>query len=143
KEIEEVLTSKHSSAEVKQLLEPFHKLAGNYDFWQRTEKGLAVLRTKDFFKVFGLQTPVDRLVVVSDSFHTKPLRSYLQTLEPYQVLAISLQDVHFYEGNRHSLVEVQLSSEVPTSIAEALGEELTEKHLNISAGGAGAGGTSI
>lgn len=143
KEIEEVLTSKYSATEVKHLLEPLHKLGDDYEFWQNTEMGLAVLRTKDFFKVIGLQTPVDRLAVVSDSFHTKPLRSYLQTLEPYQVLAISLQDVQFYEGNRHSLVEVELSSAVPTSITEALGEELTEKHLNISSGGAGAGGTSI
>src|SRR5690606_17634197 len=143
KEIEEVLTSKYSAAEVQHLLEPLHKLVDNYEFWQNTEMGLAVLRTKDFFKIIGLQTSFDRLAVVSDSFHTKPLRIYLQTLEPYQILAISLQDVQFYEGNRHSLVEVELSSEVPTSITEALGEELTEKHLNISSGGAGAGGTSI
>ncbi len=143
KEIEEILSSTHSPSEGEQLLEPIHKLADNFDFWQHTEKGLAVLRTKDFFKVIGLQTPVDRLAVVSDSFHTKPLRKYLQTLEPYQVLAISLQDVQFYEGNRHSLVEVKLVPEVPISITEALGEELTEKYLNISAGGAGVGGTSI
>jgi hypothetical protein len=32
---------------------------------------------------------------------------------------------------------------VPTTITEALGEELTQKYLNISAGGAGVGGTSI
>ncbi len=143
KEIEAALSSKYSSTEIKELTAPFHKLAEDFDFWQHTEKGLAVLRTKDFFKVIGLQTPVDRLVVVADSFHTKPLRSYLQTLEPYQILAISLQDVQFYEGNRHSLVEVKLVPEVPTTITEALGEELTQKYLNISAGGAGVGGTSI
>src|SRR5690554_335607 len=143
KEIEGSLSSKYSSTEIKELTEPFYKLAEDFDFWQHTEKGLAVLRTKDFFKIIGLQTPVERLAVVADSFHTKPLRSYLQTLEPYQVVAISLQDVQFYEGNRHSLVEVKLVPEVPTTITEALGEELTQKYLNISAGGAGVGGTSI
>ncbi len=143
KETEESLLLKHSSIEVQELMEPLHKLADNFDFWQHTTEGLAVLRTKDFFKVIGLQTPVESLVVVADSLHTKPLRKYLQTLERYQILAISLKDVHFYEGNRHSLVEVELLPGVPKTIEEALGEELTQKYLSISSGGSGAGGTAI
>lgn len=143
KELEESLLLKHLASEVTELLEPFHKLAEDFDFWQHTEEGLAVLRTKDFFKVIGLQTPVDRLGVVADSFHTKPLRKYLQTLERYQIVGLSLKDVHFYEGNRHSLIEVELLPGVPKTIEEALGEELTEKYLSISSGGSGAGGTAI
>src|SRR5699024_4134156 len=129
--------------EVEQLLKPFHDLAYDFEFWQNTEKGLAVLRTKDFFKVIGLQTPVDQVAVVSDSFHSKPLRKYLQTLEPYHVLAVSLHRIQFYEGNRHALVEVELASEVPATITEALGEELTEKHLIVSSGASGVNGPSI
>lgn len=143
KELEESLLLKHSTSEVTELLEPFHKLAEDFDFWQHTEEGLAVLRTKDFFKVIGLQTSVDKLVVVADSFHTKPLRKYLQTLERYQILGLSLKDVHFYEGNRHSLVEVELVPGVPKTIEEALGDQLTQKYLTISSGGSGADGTGI
>lgn len=143
KEIEGSLLLKHSANEVKELLEPFRKLAEDFDFWQHTEEGLAVLRTKNFFKVIGLQSPVDKLVVVADSFHTKPLRKYLQTLERYQVLGLSLKDVHFYKGNRHSLVEVELLPGVPKTIEEALGDQLTQKYLTISSGGSGVGGTGI
>lgn len=143
KEIEESLLLKHSANEVKELLEPFRKLAEDFDFWQHTEEGLAVLRTKSFFKVIGLQSSVDKLVVVADSFHTKPLRKYLQTLERYQVLGLSLTDVHFYEGNRHSLVEVELLPGVPKTIEEALGDQLTQKYLTISSGGSGVAGTGI
>lgn len=143
KEIEESLLLKHSANEVKELIAPFQKLVEDFDFWQHTTEGLAVLRTKDFFKVIGLQTPVDKLVVVADSFHTKPLRKYLQTLERYQVLGLSLTDVHFYEGNRHSLVEVELLPGVPKTIKEALGDQLTQKYLTISSGGSGVGGTGI
>lgn len=143
KELEESLLLKHSTSEVTELLEPFHKLAEDFDFWQHTEEGLAVLRTKDFFKVIGLQTSVDKLVVVADSFHTKPLRKYLQTLERYQILGLSLNDVHFYEGNRHSLVEVELVPGVPKTIEDALGDQLTQKYLTISSGGSGADGTGI
>lgn len=143
KELEESLLLKHSLVEVKELLEPFYKLAEDFDFWQHTEKGLAILRTKNFFKIIGLQSPVERLALVADSFHTKPLRKYLQTLQSYQVLSISLKDVHFYEGNRHSLVETKLLPGVPKTIEEALGDQLTEKYLSISSGGSGAGGTAI
>src|SRR5690554_2853805 len=143
KEVEESLLLKHSPSDVTELLEPFNKLADDYNFWQHTEEGLAVLRTKDFFKIIGLQTSVDKLVVVADSFHTKPLRKYLQTLERYQVLGLSLNEVSFYEGNRHSLTEVELLSGVPKTIKEALGEDLTQKYLSISSGGAGAGGSAI
>lgn len=143
KEIEESLLLKHPANEVKELIAPFKKLVEDFDFWQHTTEGLAVLRTKDFFKVIGLQTPVDRLAVVADSFHTKPLRKYLQTLERYQVLGLSLTDVHFYEGNRHSLVEVELLPGVPKTIKEALGDQLTQKYLTISSGGSGVGGTGI
>lgn len=143
KEVEESLSMRYSSTEVKEFLQPLYKLAENFDFWQHTEKGLAVLRTKDFFKVIGLQTPVDKLAVVADSFHTKPLRKYLQTLERYQILGLSLKDVHFYEGNRHSLIEVELLPGVPKTIEEALGDQLTQKYLTISSGGAGVNGTGI
>lgn len=143
KEIEESLLLKHPAVEVKELLEPLHQLTENFDFWQHAAEGLAVLRTKDFYRVIGLQTPVDRLAVVADSFHTKPLRKYLQTLERYQVLGLSLKDVHFYEGNRHSLVEVELLPGVPRTIEDALGDQLTQKFLTISSGGTGVAGTGI
>lgn len=143
KEIETALVQNYSATEIRDILKPYRQLAENFDFWQHTETGLAVLSAKNFFKVIGLQTPVDKLVMVADSFYTKPLRKYLQTLDRYQVLGLSLHEVHFYEGNRHSLVEVELAEGVPATITEALGDQLTKKYLTISKGGAGVGGTSI
>lgn len=143
KELEESLSQKHTAAETKALLTPYHKLAENFDFWQHTGEGLAVLSTLDKFYVLGLESPVKELVVVSDSFHTKPLRNYLQTLERYQVLGLSMNDVHFYEGNRHSLVEVALAEGVPATLTEALGDQLTQKYLSASSGGAAPGGARI
>lgn len=143
KELEKSLAQKHPAEEVKMLLEPYHVLAEDFDFWQHAEEGLAVLSTKDSFHVIGMQAPVKELVVVADSFHTKPLRNYLQTLSRYQVLGLSLQDVHFYEGNRHSLKEVSLVEGVPATITEALGDQLTQKYLTMSSGGTAPGGARI
>lgn len=143
KKIESLLLQKYTPSDVKMLLEPYYSLVEDFDFWQHTEEGLAVLSNRDIFRVIGMQSPVEELAVVADSFHTKPLRQYLQTLEPYQVIGLTLQDVHFYEGNRHSLLEIKLAPEVPSTLTEALGDQLTQKYITISSGGAAPGGARI
>jgi hypothetical protein len=41
-------------------------------------------------------------------------------------LGLGLKDIQLFEGNRHSLVRVELISDVPETITDALGDELTE-----------------
>jgi hypothetical protein len=92
-------------------------------------------------KVIGLPVTVQELVVVADSFHTKPLRKFLQSTDRYQVLGLSLHDIRLYEGNRHSIVEVEKPEGIPPTIKDALGDELTEEHLTVASYG-GVGGES-
>lgn len=143
KELKEILAETLSESDVQAFLKPYYKLAEDYVFWQHADEGLAILSTKNKWHVFRLESSVGRLAVVADSFHTKPLRKYLQTLERYQVLGLTSSDVKFYEGNRHSLVEVELAGDVPATIKDALGEQFTQKYLSISGGGAGPGGTGV
>jgi len=78
--------------------------------------------------------------VVAESFHTKPLRKYLQSLERYNVLGLSRHDYHIYEGDRHSLTELVLAPGIHKNIQEVLGSELTEKHSTVASyGGVGNG----
>lgn len=93
------------------------------------------------FRAVRLPQPVTELVVAGDSFHTKPLRRYLQSVDRYQVLCLSLHSIRFFEGTRHTLDEVELVPGVPRTIAEALGGELTEpRQVVVSHGGHGHGG---
>jgi hypothetical protein len=57
--------------------------------------------TIDMFKTISLPVAIEELTVVS-SFHTKPLRRYLQSVERYNVLGLSLHDYQIYEGNIRS-----------------------------------------
>jgi hypothetical protein len=84
------------------------------------------------FQVFGLQRPVAELVIVADSFHTKPLRRFLQSADRYQVLGLSLHTIHLFEGNRDALDEIDPAPGVPRTITEALGAELTEPHSTVA-----------
>jgi hypothetical protein len=140
KSMEQSLRQKYTTGELKPLLEPFQALAGDRDFWNHTLDGLSVLRAPGLFRVYRLQRLVPELVVVADSFHVKPLMRILQSADLYQVLGLNRREIKFYEGNRDVLDEIELAQEVPRTITDALGEELTEPHLTVASYGKGAGG---
>lgn len=142
KNVKETVSEKFSSVETTALLEPFQALEANKDFWNHTTDGMAVLSAPGFFEIINLLVPVAELAIVADTFHTRPLRRYLQSAERYQVLGLSQHEFHLFEGNRHALVEVVLSKDTPKTIEEALGDELTEKHLTVAAYGGSDGESS-
>jgi len=140
KALETSLRQQHAADAVKALIEPFEALGQDHDFWNHTQDGLAVLGASGLFRVFLLQRPVAELAVVADSFHTKPLRQWLQSTGRYQVLALSLNKVQLFEGDRHTLDAVALAAGVPQSMSAALGDERTEPHTTVSSyGGVGGG----
>jgi hypothetical protein len=109
KALEGSLQRRFPSSEAKQLLEPFHALAQDTEFWNHAREGLAVLGAPGLFRALRVSQPVDELVVVADSFHTKPLQRFLQTAERYHVLYLSLHGVRLFEGNRRALDEVDMT----------------------------------
>ncbi len=125
---------------VQVLLEPFNALEHDHDFWMHTQGGLAVLAAPGLFRAFLLQQPVAELAVVADSFHTKPLRQALQSTGRYQVLALSLDKVQLFEGDRNALDAVALAADVPKNMTEVQGNDRTEPHESVSSyGGLGSG----
>ncbi len=141
KELETALRQKVPAVETRLFVEPFEELARDHAFWKHTLDGLAVLGGRDLFRVFRFQRPVAELAIVADSFHTKPLRRFLQSVGRYQVLGLSLQKIQLFEGNRDVLDEIDSAPEVPQTITEALGNELTEPHQTVASYG-GVGGDS-
>jgi hypothetical protein len=142
KEVEGSLRKTYPTLEAQQLLKPFEELAQDNGFWDHTQDGLAVLAGPLLFRVFSLPIPVEELVVVANSFHTKPLRRFLQSVDRYQVLGLSLHAIRLFEGNRHGLAEVDLVPGVPRTIEEALGAELTDPHQTVASYGGVGGGSS-
>ncbi len=141
-QMEESLLEKYSASEAKKYLKPWEELVTDNKFWNGTKDGLAIFAANGMFKIIGLHKSVDALAIVADSFHTKPLRQYLQSADHYHVLGLSLHDIRLFEGNRHSLTEVDLAADMPKTITEALGDELTEKHLTTASYGGASGESS-
>ncbi len=133
KQLEQMLEKHEPETPVDEMLAKFRALADEADFWNHTLEGLAVLAAPGgFFKVITLQRPVKELAIVADSFHTKPLRQFLQSSDRYQILALTMTGIKLYEGNRDSLDMIELAPGVPSTLTEALGEELTEPHSTVA-----------
>ncbi|MDI6816881.1 MAG: hypothetical protein QME41_06800 [Actinomycetota bacterium] len=137
KVMEESLRQRYPTREVQPLLEPFQALAEDHDFWSHTLDGLAVLGAAGMFRAYRLQRQVGELVVVADSFHTKPLMRIVQSADRYQVLGLNRHEVRLFEGNRDALDEVEPAKGVPRTLTEALGEELTEPQQTVVSYGTG------
>ncbi len=144
KQLEESLSQKYSAGEVKKHIEPLEALVNDKSLWNHTTEGLAVFSASGLLKIVGLPISVDELAIVADSFHTKPLRHYLQSTDRYHVLGLSLHDIRLFEGNRHSLDEIEIMAGIPRTITDALGDDLTDKHSTVASyGGTGGESTSM
>jgi len=144
KELETSLRSAHTAAETRTLLEPFMALADDQDFWNHTLDGLAVLGAADLFRVFRLQRTLPELAIVGDSFHTKPLRRFLQSVDRYQVLGLSRGRFQVFEGNRDRLEELKPMAGAARTISDVLGEdEGSEGQASYSHGGSGGASAAI
>lgn len=130
RQVEESMRQKYRGREVRSILEPLQQLADNSLFWNHTLDGLAVLATNQRFQVFHLQINVPELAVVADSFHVKPLIRKLQTADRYQVLCLTRQTAKLYEGNRYALDTLDLASDFPATLTDALGDQLTQPQIN-------------
>jgi hypothetical protein len=140
--LEQSLRQKYTARQAESLLEPFHALAENREFWNYTFEGLAVLGAPGLFRVYRLQRPVPEIVIVADSFHVKPLMRILQSADGYQVLGLNRREVKLFEGNRDSLDEIEPAAAVPRTITDVLGQESREPPT-VASYSAGAGGAAI
>ncbi len=139
KEMEQSLLQKYSSEETKTYLSSMDQLTEDEEIWNRSLDGMAVFSAPNFLKIVKLPIPVETLAIVADSFHTKPLRKYLQSTDRYHLLGLNRHEFALFEGNRHSLDEIDLSEDIPKTIEEALGEELTDGHTTVASYGGSAG----
>jgi hypothetical protein len=142
KQLEVSLLQQYPDNEVKQHLQPLELLIKDEVFWNHTRPGIAIFSAPGVFKVVGLQNSFKELAIVANSFYTKPLRQYLQTTDRYQVLGLSLDRIQLFEGNRHSLVEISLPDDLPKTLTEVLGKDVTEKQTTVASYG-GVGSKSV
>lgn len=124
RELEQSLQQAWPGREVDTLLQPFHALADDVEFWNHGEAGLAVMGAPDLFRVYRLQRAPEPLAVAADSFHTKPLVRIVQSADRYQVLGLDREHARLFEGNRDGIAEIALAPGVPGDVDTALERDI-------------------
>lgn len=142
RDIEQSLQKKIERKFVSSFVKPFYELADNRDFWNSTSGGIAVLANRNKCIVYNLHRSVKEFAVVADSFHIKPLIKAFQGMEKYHLLSLSRDDFSLFEGNRYGFKPVKLDPDVPRTLKEVLGDQLTDAYVGYGSFG-GAGGHPI
>jgi hypothetical protein len=119
--------------EAEELLAPARALLGDYDFWQHQEDGLAVFLAGDFLRTYRLPVAFRELAVVEDRFHLKSLFALFNEEGRFFILAVSQNDVRLLAADPREVHEVPLV-DVPRSLEDALGHEVTQQALQIHLG---------
>lgn len=125
RELQTQLEQQHPHVDCAPLLEPFHALVDDQDFWNSPRDGIAVFGARDYFKVIAVNQRLPQCAFANSHPYLKPLLRLVQSTERYQVLCLTRNEVWLYEGSSQQLEKVELADEVPRNQNEALGDELT------------------
>ena len=116
---EALLGKRYQGTDAKAFLGPLRKLEEERH-WEYSLDGLAVFLSGTQAAGYRLPIPVPELVVVAETYHTKPLLRFLHANRRYLVLAVSQNQVSLYQGSHFGAGAVDLHG-VPKSFRDALG----------------------
>ena len=114
--------------EAARRLDPFRGLPDDGAFWRNPGNGLALFANDANHRIFRLPLAVERLLVVGDRFHLKPLIPLLADNGRFHVLALSRQRVRLYEATRFTMRELD-ADDVPGSLGEVVGYDWEQRSL--------------
>lgn len=120
-------------------LAPAFDLLENDDFWNHLSDGLAVFIGKDHFSYFVTPLEFPEFVHAHDHFYLRHMMPMLNKNNKFFVLALSQNEVRFFEGNEMSITPVIIQDLVPNGKEAVVNVEDNSKNLQ----GHSSGGTVI
>lgn len=133
-------------SDIDELLAEPRKLLTESPFWREQLDGLALFLSPTFYRSYRVPIEFERLTLVAERFHIKPLLPLFTDDGRFYVLALSQNQVRLFQGTRLAVDEVELD-DTPLSMAEALWDdpERELQHHTTTSGlkGTGAGGPEV
>lgn len=112
-------------------------LRANGELWSGGGRGTGIFIDGTDAKYVRLPNPVDELVVAAYRYHLKPLYAALPFDATYFLLALSQNEVALFSGDGTTLRRVELDADVPGSLTDVAGHELTGRSLQHHGGNRG------
>ncbi len=130
---------------VQKLMQPAEELLADKNFWQHQSDGLAMFLANEFFVNYRLPASFKEFLLITKSFHTKPLFPLLNRVGKFYILFVSLNDIRLFQGTADTISEVMLK--FPTRMEQVLWADDPQRYLNLHSGSMstneGRGGVAI
>tara|TARA_B100000929_G_C15471317_1_gene407965 strand:+ start:296 stop:1444 length:1149 start_codon:yes stop_codon:yes gene_type:complete len=137
-QVKKKLKDKNVSEEtIEKMGEPIQELIDNRDFWRHQSDGLAIFASQDYFKKYTLPVNFEAYHYISEEFYVKPLVPAMNGDGKFNILAIQLEDVKFYEASKYSIMPVDVDELTPSRLEERVGFDYKEKALQFRSQGEG------
>lgn len=120
---------------IKKMLRPAHNLLDDQDFWMHLSDGLALFLTENTYERFLLPSDVKPFVWVGKKFYLRYLLPALSGQQRFFLLALSQNEVRFFEGNKHHISPVIIEDLVPANMEEGLNIDEIGKELHAHSAG--------
>lgn len=122
---------------IKRSMREAYNLMYDEPFWRDLSDGVAVYIHGNETMVLTLPIHFEEMVYVDNHFYVKPLSPVLSGDGRFFILALSRNDVRFFEGRRYSLADVKISDLVPMEMEEQPAVAAANESLQFHTGTAG------
>jgi hypothetical protein len=114
--------------EIEALSAPAEALVKDYLFWQYQSDGMAAFISPQWFRFYRLPALFEKLLVITDRFHIKPLLHLFANDGRFYILALSQNEVRLLQCSRHGAILIE-SENIPRSLKEAIRHDEPDKQL--------------
>ncbi len=109
-----------NSREIDTLLQPAEALLADETFWKSQNEGLVLFLNAEGMDMHRLPLEMPELTFVGERFYVKPLMPLVNEDGTFYLLALSQNQIRFFNASRHHIERIALSDDMPTSLDEAL-----------------------
>jgi hypothetical protein len=139
KEVEDKLNLILTKKEVTRFMSVLDELRQEKEFWINSLDGICVFSDGQSVIVYKTSQSLPLLAIVSDSFHTKPLRRALQGSEQYIILGLTRTSFDVFLASRFHIEPLSKDFLTRKTLKEVLGDQSSEGSLTFGSYGGASG----
>lgn len=124
-----------TTKEANQFLGQAYAVLDDDNYWNYLSDGLALFIGPDVFERFELPIGFKKQTIIGNKFYLRPVMPMMTGESRFFLLALSLNEVKFYEGTRHSIAPVIIEDLVPEDMESVLVDAGTKESLQMHQGG--------
>ncbi|RPH70027.1 MAG: hypothetical protein EHM78_13025 [Myxococcaceae bacterium] len=129
REARRLVSERYQRREVEQLLAPLVGLVARAD-GRFIGQGVAAFRSPDVMVEFRVPARLPEIVVVADTFHTRPLVRHLETNKHFFLLALAQNSVTLFEGSPEGLVTLEVEG-LPQDVRDIISDNAGRAYLGV------------